>query len=301
MSRLPIFYGVPNLSLEAVMIFPNDLAKAKAWVGWKLAGGPLGAFRARGHFLPATEIVDIAADAALFSDYSDEAKQNEFKGSAVGTVVTALWVLIHQETKRASWERAIQRAEKLGTEHGCRTGKSSLRAYLSEFSPVLHLLGAWQLRKCRWIVDNSVGYTAPIDASFFVAESRLLLGMLREWSERRAFSEKILSSTKFIGGMNWMPPEHVRGWPETGRIYPVLVPEWYDPAERAREKKTKKENLSIRSWIAVSHRRRMVASSHIQVVKLEATRHGKDTRRQPAGRARHLVAGGRRSWHTCPV
>ena len=76
MRRLPIFYGIPNLSLEAVMIFPNDLAKAKAWVGWKLAGGPLGAFRARGHFLPATEIVDIAADAALFSDAVSSPKCN---------------------------------------------------------------------------------------------------------------------------------------------------------------------------------------------------------------------------------
>jgi hypothetical protein len=245
MPTLPIFYGVPNLSLRAVMIFPNDLAKAKALVGWKLAGGPLGAFGARGHFLPAAEIVDIAADAALFSDYSDEAKQNEWKGSAVGSVVTTLWVLIHQETKRASLERAIQRAEKLGIEHGCRTSKSSLRAYLREFSPVLHLWGAWQLRKCRWFVDNAVGYTASIDARFFVAESLLFLRMLREWSERRAFPEDILSSAKFIGGMNWMPPEHVGGWPETGRLYPVLVPEWYDAAERAREKKRKKKTYPI--------------------------------------------------------
>jgi len=71
MRALPIFHGVPNLSLQAVMIFPHDLAKAKALVGWKLAGGPLQEFLARGYSLPADPIADIAADAASLSGCFD--------------------------------------------------------------------------------------------------------------------------------------------------------------------------------------------------------------------------------------
>jgi hypothetical protein len=217
------------------MIFPNDLAKAKALVGWKLAGGPLQEFLARGYSLPADSIAEIAADAASLSGCFDEAKRNEWAGSTVGAVVTTLWALICREPETASWDRAIQVAENLGVEHGHRTGRSSFRAHLSEFSAVLHMLGAWQMRGRRFIVNDAVGYRAGIDAKFFVAESQVLLRKLCEWSSTRRASthEMHLNAEKFEGGPEWMPPEHLADtWPKTGRILMLALPEDSVPARR---------------------------------------------------------------------
>jgi hypothetical protein len=235
MPALPIYHGVPTLSLRGVMLFPRDLAKAEAWVGWKLAGGPLKEFLARGHSLPTGAIADIAADAASLSSYFDKAKHNEWAGSTVGAVVTALWALICREPETASWDRAIQVAENVGVEHGHRTGRSSFRAHLSEFSAVLHLLGAWEMRGRHFIVNDAVGYTAPTDAKFFVAESQVLLRKLREWSSARRTStpELHLSAEKFEGGPEWMPPEHLAdAWPKTGMIRTLALPEDSVPVRR---------------------------------------------------------------------
>jgi len=120
-------------------------------------------------------------------------------------------------------------------EHGHGTGRSSFRAHLSEFSAVLHMLGAWQMRGGRFIMNDAVGYTAGMDAKFFVAESQVLLRKLREWSSARRASthEMHLSADKFEGGPEWTPPEHLADtWPKTGRIRMLALPEDSVPARR---------------------------------------------------------------------
>jgi hypothetical protein len=126
--------------------------------------------------------------------------------------------------------------ENLGVEHGHKTGRSSFRAHLSKFSSVLHLLGAWDMRGRRFIVDSAVGYTATVDAKFFVAEAQVLLRKLREWSSTRRTSTpegSYLSADKFQGGPDWIPPEYMEAWPRTGRLRRQALPEENIPVRRS--------------------------------------------------------------------
>jgi hypothetical protein len=81
---LPIFHGEPVTSLQAVMVFPNDLKKARAYAAWKLAPCLHTAE------LPMNIVLEIARDAADFAPYYEGAKRNEEAGTAAGAVVKCL-------------------------------------------------------------------------------------------------------------------------------------------------------------------------------------------------------------------
>jgi hypothetical protein len=257
MPALPLFHRVLPLSLQAVMLFPHDMVKARAWVGWQLARGPLRAlYEYEGVELPyaaALEVAEDATRAASWPDFSNEVERNRFAGDQVGFVVYTLWLLICQDPKAASWERAIEAAVKADKAEGTKTGRrgtvtSTIKEHLREFSPVLHLLGAWnepRTRNRRFIQDPAVGYTYEKDADYFVAEAQLLLCELRKWHaapERRHIPSAYLNTEKFEVGPEWQPPDYVEGWPMTGGLpggdrFPEDHPAY--PARRARGRPSK--------------------------------------------------------------
>jgi hypothetical protein len=176
------------------MTFPRDLVKAEARLNWSPEN--------------------------IQSLRIEEVVRQEKAGATVGAVVTSLWALICEDSKRATLNRAIQAAENVGVEHDHQTGRSSFFSHLREFDSVLHLLGAWDLRGRRFKKDPAIGYSEDIDARFFVAEAQVLLRKLREWSDARRAADSLLASEKFEGGPEWMPPDPAPDtWPKTGRIF----------------------------------------------------------------------------------
>lgn len=222
MRDLPIFHGEPLTSLQAVMVFPNDLKKAGAYAAWKLARYL--------HIaeLPMNLVLEIARDAANFAPYYEEAKRNEAAGTAAGAVVKCLWALICLDRNAASWQRAIRVAEDEairvaeheGAKTGLRTGRSLLWQRLGDFRPVLHLLGAWEIRGRRFLLDNiAQGYDINIDARNLVQEGEALRQQIQKWeAERPQRGSRMTSDDSYQMTPAWTPPEPKPGWPRAGGI-----------------------------------------------------------------------------------
>lgn len=214
MRELPIFHGEPVTSLQAVMVFPNDLKKAGAYAAWKLARYLHTAE------LPMNIVLEIACGAADFAPYYDEANRNEKAGTAAGAVVKCLWVLICQDRKISSWEMAIRQAEDVGVGAELNVSRALFRQHLGDFRPVLHLLGAWEIRGRRFLLDNvAQGYDVNIDVRMLVQEAETLRQQIQKWeSERPQRSSLMAGDDSYQRTPTWMPPEPKPGWPRAGGI-----------------------------------------------------------------------------------
>jgi hypothetical protein len=138
MFEMPVFYGRHDISIEAIMIFPNDWEKASKLASYSIASSD--DFREISKCHPDLPLVDIAEDVAWVAENMDEVKANYVAGSMVGAVVAVLWRLICIEPKTASWKRATQAAANIGRKQGWRTARSTFAKHRSEFRFVLHLL-----------------------------------------------------------------------------------------------------------------------------------------------------------------
>jgi hypothetical protein len=222
----PIFHGEPATSLLAIMIFPNDVKKAKALAAWKLASGPLQDFFALGYKLPMDAVLEIARGAADLARFFEEARRNEFAGTAAGTVVKCLWAMICQDRDQglnaASWETAIRIAEDEGTKVNLRTGRSSLWQHLKDFRSVLHLWGAYDIRNRRLISDSAtqaVGYSGHVDVQMLMQEAETLRQQIRIWEENRIQSSCLMSGDDvYCMSPAWTPPQPEPGWTKAGGI-----------------------------------------------------------------------------------
>jgi hypothetical protein len=214
--ELPIFHQEPVTSLHAVMVFPNDLKKAAAYAAWKLARY----LHPAGHKLPMNIVLEIARDAADFAPYYEEAKHNEFAGTAAGAVVKCLWAMICQDRKISSWEMAIRQAEDVGIGAEQNASRALFRRHLRDFRPVLHLLRAWEIRGRRFLLDNvAQGYDINIDARNLVQEAETLRQQIQKWEAERPQGGSLMAGDdSYQMTPAWMPPEPKPSWPRAGGI-----------------------------------------------------------------------------------
>jgi hypothetical protein len=249
--KLPVFNDEPMASLLGVMRFPNDLEKAAAYASWCMAKGikikPNDA-----ETIGIERILPILNGAARQAEWREESNRNEIAGTAAGEVVKTLFALIGGDPNVASWKHAIDLTEAAAARDRHKSAgaaarsadtkqrqkapavsRATLRKYLLEFRPVLHLWGAWCIRERRWIWDDSVGYSLPDDVDMFISESELLFRVLQRWDSAKTPRSKYLSADVFRVADDWRPPLSRRGWPMTGalpllKIDEVAVPEVAD-------------------------------------------------------------------------
>lgn len=161
-------------------------------------------------------------------------------------MVKTLFALIGGDPNVASWKHAINLTELAAArdrvaaaarsadtkprQKAPAVSRATLHKYLREFSPVLHLWGAWCIRGRRWNWDDSVGYSLPDDVDMFISESELLFRVLQRWDSAKTTRSKYLGGDVFRVAHDWRPPLSRRGWPRTGalpqlKIDEVAVPE----------------------------------------------------------------------------
>ena len=226
MATLPVFHNEPMSSLRAIMLFPNDSKKAAACAAWMLVKGSEGQSAAV-EVVGTEGILHPLALAATDHSFA-EADQHAIAGNAVGEVAKALFALVNGDPANASWKHAISYVESCGerARYGPRakgeplvaSSAATLRKYLKEFAPVLHLWGAWSIRERQWRHDASVGYSVPDDVKMFLCESEILLRELRKWdgSQHENSHSVYLQANAFQVADDWVPPPRLALWPRTG-------------------------------------------------------------------------------------
>jgi hypothetical protein len=104
--------------------------------------------------------------------------------------------------------------------------RASFRLWLSEMRPVLHLWGAFAIRGWTFSADPTVGYSGMDDLSAFMGEAMTLRRELLRWRDGRRLTGQTLISDSMLGPwLGWTPFEPRAGWPLTGGLAPLAIPE----------------------------------------------------------------------------
>jgi hypothetical protein len=229
MPTLPIFDAGPVASVYSVMRFPRDLDKASAMSSWIIAGRLDGTTAA---IIGSADLTaTIANGSARFAPWFKEKDDNEYAGYAVGAIVNSLLALRNENPKTASWDNAIDTVEAVASLARAKearasnkthlpVSKSSLRHYLKEFAPVLHLWGAWRIRGACLRAIREVGYSHKDDFEMFLCESETILEQLRSWDAQKHDNSRsdYLKADFFQVEDGWRPPVRKPGWPMTGIV-----------------------------------------------------------------------------------
>jgi hypothetical protein len=222
------------LSVYAVMLFPDDMVKARGFASFALAKAMDPASAAA---IGTKGLTGIANEATLFAPFLSEMRERRYAGDAIGATVAALFSLVVENPKTASWNHAVRIASETATGANAElpTSEPSIRNYLQRFAPVLHLWGAWRIRGARWLGDPTVGYSHEDDVSMFLCEAEGLLEQLRRWDSDKATQSEYLKADFFRVAEGWRPPKPRPDWPLTGGVPGRrLAPDVPRPSRRGR-------------------------------------------------------------------
>jgi hypothetical protein len=213
MATIPIFNDELATSVEAIMVFPNDLNNAQAYACWlvlRAVKEPAG--QKRSH------------DAMVVAELGEHARRHKVKegerareaGYVTGHLIKTLRALVRMDRTNASMNMAIRAVESQGAwnrERGIErcVGMSSLTDNLREFRKVLHLWGTWPMFDLagKLACDTpDAGYCSKIDVHRFLAESERLLHELQLWSAEDKLLRPYLAGNDFYHPPpSWNPPE----------------------------------------------------------------------------------------------
>jgi hypothetical protein len=202
---LPIFFGDSYSACTGVVLFPDDLQKARSYSARHLADGRLVQYRQlTGDVPPFTDDLMALLGRRPVGD-ADIVDRHE-RGMAVGLIVSLLWALVTAKDPRAGWSAALKLA--MSGRFGPSPGSlSKLKTQLRLFAPVLHFWGAWHMRGSRFVADAS-------DLDTFMAEAADLLGGLRTWRDGLAVVShkpelEYLAADEFGPWYGWRRPNAV--------------------------------------------------------------------------------------------
>ena len=169
----PVFFGDAQHSTMAVMLFPDDLAKARNFAAQLLNDGTLRAYIAAGHDF--SDRWMAFADAMREGRTSDKEIAARLAGAKLALDATkALWGLVCSHSGQAGWSGAIELVGEAYAKEKVSSSPSHIRKQLRLFAPVLHLWLAWAL-------DDR---TLPPAADLFRVGYGLLF-KLRKWELSR--------------------------------------------------------------------------------------------------------------------
>jgi len=182
---MPIFLRDTYGSTVSVMLFPDDMKKAKNRHVRQLSRGAMQAYIKAGHSFKSRDVADFGDnnqydrdtdfhDANSCADVSQNQVMARLRGaSLVADTLKVLWALICDGNSRAGWERAIEIVCD-ATPTGEAGSPSHIRKQLSIFAPVMHLWLGWKLS------DEE----CPPETEFFHIGYPILLAV-RAWAETR--------------------------------------------------------------------------------------------------------------------
>ncbi len=142
-NPIQVNFGDTFGSTIAIMLFPDDMSKARAWHARQLSKGALRAYLEAGHSF-GDRFLDFA-EAVGAADVDDRLVSARLAGAMLASdAFKVLWALICHEGDSASWSRAVTivcdatSAKQAGS-------PSHIRKQLKLFAPVMHLWLGWQL------------------------------------------------------------------------------------------------------------------------------------------------------------
>ena len=225
MPILPLDHPEPFAATLGVMLYPAtdeaDPPKARAFASQFLAE-PIRRLYDAGHTLTHDALLCIAMDA---NQRLTDLEERWWGGSLAGELFKTLFALANTDPALASWNNAIKIAELIATRektNGSRTAQWDAR---SRFLSVAHLWGAWSIRKRQFLADPEVGYDGWANFQSFLAEAEILRRWGQTWRAPRATSEPPLPPDVWQVPEDWEPPTPQPGWPKTGMIPYLTLPE----------------------------------------------------------------------------
>ena len=224
MPILPLDHPEPFAATLGVMLYPgtdnDDPDQARAFATQWLAK-PLQRFRRDGHRLPNEALARLAEDAGPLTDVEGRWRG----GQATGDVFKALYVLAKDHCSIASWEHAIQvylLAAKRAKKNGSRSG---LWQEIRRFRTVAHLWAAWSIRDYEAFSGSpDLGYDGYDDFQCYLNEAEILRDFGQVWRQPREKSEPPLNHEVWRVPSDWKPPVRRLGWPNTGMIPEIALP-----------------------------------------------------------------------------
>lgn len=244
MSALPVINSDPFASLWAMMHFPDDDELARAFVSLaQTVTIPIA--KAEGYDWTSEHQREFFTNSKTGRPNLPEVQHRRYAGEAAGEIVRCLWALICERPEQASWDLAIRVAEAPAAERGVTAGRSSMRAHIGRFSPVLHFWGAWRIRGSEFKHDPGVDHPTPDDLDLFVMEAMSLRAGLREWAtDRRSPDEKTIEEMVLEPWTGWAPLAWEAGSPEFGAIPKLQIATqvpWPKPPGRKRNPRPTQE------------------------------------------------------------
>ncbi len=225
MPNLPLDHPEPLAATLGVMLYPGEdeasRRRAQAYAAQFLAE-PLRLFHEAGHSLAYEDLARIASDSGT---PLDDIEERWWDGTATGETFKALYALAQTDPALASWGNATRLVEDNASKHDVPGSRSSLYKARSRYRSVAHLWGAWSIRERRFQSDPSVGYEGWHDFQFFLAEAEILRRWGQSWRPNRAKSEPLLPAEAWRVPDGWAPPESQPGWPRTGGIPGMTIPD----------------------------------------------------------------------------
>ncbi len=190
---IPIFLGDTFGSTISVMLFPDDLSKARAWHARHLSRGALQTYLDAGHSFDDR----FSAFASAVGEVDVDFQQTHARLSGASLAADALkvlWALVCDGDENASWTIAIERVCD-ATSVKEAGSISHIRKQLKLFAPVMHLWLGWQLS------DEA----CPREAELFHIGYPILFA-LRAWAKSRPEA--------FRSANSYLEVEEFGPWPE---------------------------------------------------------------------------------------
>jgi hypothetical protein len=146
------------------------------------------------------------------------------RGLSTGDLFKALYTLAKNNPQLASWENAVKIYEPSASRAGLRGTRTALLRDKGRFLSVAHLWGAWSIREGRFAQQLEVGYDGYADFRSFLTEAEILRDFGQNWRPTRSRSKPPLPPEVWRVPEGWKPPTRGRGWPQTGGIPDIALP-----------------------------------------------------------------------------
>ena len=225
MPFLPLDHPEPFAATLGVMLYPGEddksRRKALAFASQYLAE-PIREFIARGLSISHNDLLKIATESG---EPLVDLQGHWWRGSAAGELFKTCFALANTDASLASWNNAARIVTSVAGKQRERAGRSFLMEARSEFFGVVHLWAAWSIREHRFSSAPESDYDLTDDFHSFLAEAEILRHWGQSWRHSRRKAEPLLPENMWTVPDDWTPPERKPGWPPTGKVPALTLPD----------------------------------------------------------------------------